>query len=70
MQLKSAVAMAVAQALAAAPIRFLAWELPYATGAALKKEKKKKIKPVIIYKVVQIFFLIFFQAFYSFALCF
>ena len=44
MQLKSAVAMAVAQALAAAPIRFLAWELPYATGAAQKKEKKKKKK--------------------------
>ena len=28
---------------AAAPIRFLAWELPYAAGVALlKKEKKKK----------------------------
>ena len=27
---------------AAAPIGPLAWELPYATGAALKREKKKK----------------------------
>ena len=27
-----------------APIRPLAWELPYATGAALKKDQKKKKK--------------------------
>ena len=27
---------------AVAPIQPIAWELPYATGAALKKEKKKK----------------------------
>ena len=27
---------------ATAPIRPLAWELPYATGAALKRPKKKK----------------------------
>ena len=27
---------------AAAPIGPLVWELPYATGAALKKKKKKK----------------------------
>ena len=27
---------------AAAPIRPLAWELPYTTGAALKSQKKKK----------------------------
>ena len=27
---------------AVAPIRPLAWELPYATGAALKKDKKKR----------------------------
>ena len=26
---------------AAAPIRSLAWELPYATGAAVKKKKKR-----------------------------
>ena len=26
------------------PIRPLAWELPYAAGAALKKKKKKKKK--------------------------
>ena len=29
---------------AAAPIQPLAWELPYATGAALKKKKSKKQK--------------------------
>ena len=30
-------------------IRPLAWELPYATGAALKSKKKKKIKnPVYV----------------------
>jgi len=28
---------------AAAPIRSLAWELPYAAGAALKKNNKKTI---------------------------
>ena len=27
---------------AAAPIGSLAWELPYATGVALKRQKKKK----------------------------
>ena len=30
---------------ATALIRLLAWEFPYATGAALKKIKKKRIKP-------------------------
>jgi len=29
-------------AVAVAPIRPIAWELPYATGAALKSKKKKK----------------------------
>ena len=29
-----------------APIRPLAWEPPYATGAALKKKKKKKKKEI------------------------
>ena len=29
---------------AVAPIRAVAWELPYATGAALKKQKKKEKK--------------------------
>ena len=27
---------------AAAPIQYLAWELPYATGVALKRNEKKK----------------------------
>ena len=34
--------MAVAVAVAAAPIGPLAWEPPHATGAAPKKKKKKK----------------------------
>ena len=34
---------------AAAPIRPLAWESPYAMGVALKREKKKK--KVIFFKV-------------------
>ena len=29
----------------AAPIRSLAWEFPYAAGAALEKAKKKKKRP-------------------------
>ena len=29
---------------ATAPIRLLAWEPPYVTGVALKKDKKKKKK--------------------------
>ena len=32
------------RAAAIAPIRPLGWELPYATGADLKKQKNKKIK--------------------------
>ena len=32
---------------AAAPIRHLTWELPYATGADLKREKKKKKNPIV-----------------------
>ena len=44
-RLRSDVAVAVAVALgrpaATAPIRTLAWESPYATGAALGKKKKK-----------------------------
>ena len=42
MQLRSGVAVAAAGLAAAAPIRHLAWELPYAAGAALKKKKKRK----------------------------
>ena len=33
---------------AAAPIRPLAWELPYASGAALKEKKKNPVKVVRI----------------------
>ena len=34
---------------AAAVIRPLAWELPYAAGAALKRKKKKNYDLVIVY---------------------
>ena len=34
--------VAVAVASAAALLQPLAWELPYATGAAIKRKKKKK----------------------------
>ena len=30
-----------------APIQLLAWELPYAVGVALKKDKEKKKKKVL-----------------------
>ena len=36
--------MGVVRLAAVAPIRPLAWEIPYAKGAALKSKKKKKIK--------------------------
>ena len=44
MQLGSGVALAVAKTSAAAPIRPLGWELPYATGAAVKGKEKKSEK--------------------------
>ena len=40
MQLRSSVAEAVAEASAVTPIRPLAWKLPYAAGAAIKRKKK------------------------------
>ena len=40
MWLGSGVAVAVAEASAAAPIGTLAWELPHAKGMALKRKKK------------------------------
>ena len=42
-RLGSQVAVAVARAAAVALIGPLAWEPPYAAGAALKSQKKKKI---------------------------
>ena len=42
MQLESGVAVAVAVAGKAAPIQPLAWELPYATGVAIKRKKERK----------------------------
>ena len=44
MQLESRVAVAVGGLAAIALIRPLAWERPYSTGAALKRQKKKKKK--------------------------
>ena len=40
---------------ATAPIRPLAWEYPYATGVALKRQKKKKIKLFISCYQVNVF---------------
>lgn len=44
MYLGSSVAMAVAQAPGAAPIQPLAWDLPYATGVAIKRKEKKTVR--------------------------
>ena len=54
----------VATAVATAPLGLLAWEPPYATGAAQKRKKKKKKKVLkspkkwwrdkVIYRMVQI----------------
>ena len=35
---------------ATAPIRPLAWEFPYATSSALKRQKKKKKKTHLLYR--------------------
>ena len=48
---------------ATAPVRSLAWKLPYATGAALKRPKKKKVfsfplrtcSPVLSYIHIKVF---------------
>ena len=42
MQLGSSVAVAVAQASAAAPIPPLAWELPYVADVTLKRERERQ----------------------------
>ena len=42
MWLRSGIAVVVAQAVAAASIRPLAWELPYALSATTKRKKTKK----------------------------
>ena len=36
------------RAAVAAPILLLAWELPYATGAALKKKKKRGKRAIFL----------------------
>ena len=41
---------------ATAPIRPLAWELPYATGVALEKTKKEKVRCVSYNKSLDFFF--------------
>ena len=51
MRLGSRVAVAVVKAGATAPIRSLAWEPPYAAGAALKRKKQnKKPEPISSHK--------------------
>ena len=42
------------RAAATAAVRPIAWELPYAVGAALKKRQKKKVKKVSTEKNIQI----------------
>lgn len=44
MQLRSGIAVTLEQASAAALIQPLAWELPYATDAALKRKKRKEMQ--------------------------
>ena len=46
MQLRSAAAVAVVWASTAAPIRSLAWELPYAADAVIKRKKKNLVSEV------------------------
>ena len=41
MQVGSGIAIALVRVAATAPIRPLAWEPPYAEGAALKRQKRK-----------------------------
>ena len=48
MWLGSGIAVAVVQTSTAASIPPLAWELPYAAGATIKREKKKKKKRIRI----------------------
>ena len=48
MGLRSGIAVVVVQASAAALIQPLAWELPNATGAAIKRRKEKKKKHHIL----------------------
>ena len=52
-QLKSGVALAVVQASATSPMGPLAWELPYATGVAVKRKKLKWL--LIHYNAPQLF---------------
>ena len=44
MQLRSGVAVGMGRLAATTPFQPLAWELPYAAGAALKRQKRKKTK--------------------------
>ena len=49
MRLRSHVAVAVGRLAATVPIRPLAWELPYAAGAALEMANKTIIIIIIIF---------------------
>ena len=52
MWLRSGVARAVAEASAAAPIQPLAWELPYATGVAIKEKKNFNFKKTCTLNII------------------
>ena len=47
---------------AAAPVQPLAWELPYATGAALEAKKKSPVENLLLY-LYQIFLYLSFATF-------
>ena len=58
MRLRSGAAVAATPAPVAALIRPLAWESPYATGAALKKKKKKQSPYKIVpFSLISLFLL-------------
>ena len=52
-QLRSHVAVAVAQISSYSSIQPLAWESPYAVGAALKNYKKKEIEVFQLFELCQ-----------------
>ena len=52
-QLGSGIAVLGHRPAATAPIRLLAWELPYAKGAALKRKEKKKLNKFKRLEIIQ-----------------
>ena len=56
MQLDPALLWLWCRPVATAPIRPLSWELPYATGAALKRQKEKEKRKKKIYTILDFLF--------------